>query len=149
MISRERIRSEMGKIVDAKIAALKKSIDAAEESRDTATKSSAGDKHETARAMLQSEIDNLQSQLNRVMRSRQLIGAIPFTRDSKGIGPGSLVKTGSGIFFISVSLGKIDIEGHSIFCISTASPMGQALLGKKTGDIIEFRSKKIEILAVW
>ena len=55
---------EMHKVLDLRIDQYRKDITSAEESRNTATKSSAGDKHETGRALMQIELNNLEKQLS-------------------------------------------------------------------------------------
>ena len=59
------ILKELNSVLNEKIVLLKKAIDQAVESRDLETKSSAGDKHETSRAIIQREIDQLASQLKK------------------------------------------------------------------------------------
>ena len=51
-------------LLDLKIQDTSNAITSLTESRDMDTKSSAGDKHETSRAKIQTEIDQLSKQLN-------------------------------------------------------------------------------------
>lgn len=53
---------------------------------------------------------------------------------------GSLVECSNGLFFISVPLGKIEMDDKIYFAISNQSPVGQLLGGKKEGDQISFNS---------
>jgi hypothetical protein len=61
---------------------------------------------------------------------------------------GSLVQASSGNFLIAAPIGKVELEGASIFIITTFSPLGKMLLGKKAGDSISFNQKTISILHV-
>lgn len=61
---------------------------------------------------------------------------------------GSVVKTTTNNFFISVSAGKVDISDGSYFAISQHSPIGTLLMGKKVGDSIEFNGNKFTLTEV-
>ena len=61
---------------------------------------------------------------------------------------GSVVKTTSNNFFISISAGKIDLEDSSFFAISHLSPIGMLLPGKGKGDTIEFNGNTFTITEV-
>ena len=56
-----------------KIKSLELLINSTTESRDTANKSSAGDKHETSRAKIQTEIDNYSRQLDLALNNLHII----------------------------------------------------------------------------
>lgn len=51
---------------------------------------------------------------------------------------GSIIYTQSNNFFLSVSVGKIDLVGSSYFAISLQSPIGTQLRNKTKGDQIQF-----------
>jgi len=51
---------------------------------------------------------------------------------------GSIIYTQSNTFFLSVSVGKIDLENSSYFAISLQSPIGMQLRNKVKGDQINF-----------
>lgn len=110
------------------------------------TKSSAGDKYETSRSMINLEKEKIQENLLMLVNMRQSISQIDPKRSTENVKVGSLVTTGAGTFFISTSLGKIEIEEQSIFAISAISPIAQAMLDKKVGGSIEFNGKKDSIL---
>lgn len=61
---------------------------------------------------------------------------------------GSLVKTTSNTFFISISAGKIDLDNFSVFAISLGSPIGMLLNDKTAGDLIEFNGNTFTITEV-
>lgn len=117
----------------------------AKESRDNDTKSSAGDKYETGRAMMQQEMDQAEKRLAQIKALKNELNRLPIEEPTKEIIPGSLVKTTSGLFFIGVSLGKVEIADRLIFAISTASPLGKLLHLKKEGDIILFNGQEQKI----
>ena len=66
---KELISNELISIQTKKIKSLELLINSTKESRDTANKSSAGDKHETSRAKIQTEIDNYSRQLDLAIKN--------------------------------------------------------------------------------
>ena len=111
-------------------------------------KSSAGDKHETSRAMTQLEQEKLSSHLNQFQQQKETLSKIDST-NHKQIQFGSLIMTSNGIFFISIGLGKIEVDNQSVFCISPSSPVGQLFLGRKSGDTIQFNGNSFTIQEVF
>ncbi|WP_262148423.1 hypothetical protein [Chryseobacterium foetidum] len=112
------------------------------------TKSSMGDKYETGREMLQQEINNLQIQLNEVLKQRDFLknlSAKPSLKAEKG----ALVKTDKGLFYISVSLSNIDFNGSKIFCISPDSPLAKVLDGKTESETISLNNVAQKILQIF
>lgn len=113
------------------------------------TKSSAGDKHETGRSMAQLEQEKIGRQLTEMNRLINLALKIDATTQHSFVTLGSLVHTSSGWYYLSVGIGKITVQDQSVFCMSSATPFGQQLMHKKTGDIIHWMGKETTILAVY
>jgi transcription elongation GreA/GreB family factor len=112
------------------------------------TKSSAGDKYETGRAMLQIEREKIVRQLAELEQLEQVMKSVdPMTKHLK-VQLGSLVQTNDNHFFIAVSLGEITIDGLRFYAISKQTPMAQVLLGKSKGDKVSFRESSFKIEAV-
>lgn len=109
------------------------------------TKSSAGDKHETSRAMVQLEMEKAAQQITVIENMAKTLGKIKIQLPSSAIKLGSLVKTNLGYYFLAISLGKVEIENLVVYVISLASPIGALLIGKKVGETIEFNNRKIII----
>ena len=112
------------------------------------TKSSMGDKFETSREMVQQEINTLQIQLNENVQARNSLKQIN-TNVHQTIALGSLVETDKGLFYIAVSLGQIIFNEKKIFVISTESPLGKMLFGKKKGEEISLNTSNQTILQIW
>jgi len=55
---------------------------------------------------------------------------------------GSVIVTDSCRFYISVSAGKIEVDGQLYYAISPAVPLFKVMEGKKKGDTFEFNGKK-------
>lgn len=112
------------------------------------TKSSMGDKYETAREMQQQEINQLQLQRTDFLNKQNELKTIRLT-DSSVVENGSLVQTENGFFFISVSEGQITFQGQNIYCISPKAPFSQAIKGKKVGDNFTVNGRSDTVLKVW
>ncbi len=134
--------------LDSKIATVHAAIALAKESRDSEGKSSVGDKYETGRAMMHIEIENNQRQLAVLVQQRtdldKIDPAASFTQGSFG----SLVSTNKGSYFLSIAFGKIELDSQIYYAISTASPMGKLLLGKKAGDTFMFNGNQFTLLTI-
>ena len=140
-IQKEIWLQEMHQIIDQRIEQYRNDITSAEESRNTATKSSAGDKHETGRALMQIELNNLEKQLSTNLALKNSLNHLPISENLETIAFGNLIKTDQGMFFISVSLGKITFGAESCYALSPAAPLGIAFIGHKKGDKVGFREK--------
>ena len=55
------------------------------------------------------------------------------------------MKTSMGDFFLSVSIGQVEIDGNKVMIISPQSPIGALLVGKIVGDSFSFRGKEAVI----
>jgi len=135
--------------VQQRIETAKKAIADAQAAANNNTKSSAGDKYETGRAMMQMERDKA---------TTHLAGTLELEKSLKGMDPevpldevayGSLVKTQEHYFFVGVPLGKIELEDQVYWAISAVSPVGAQLLGKKAGESTTFNGRLYSIEGVW
>jgi transcription elongation GreA/GreB family factor len=131
--------------VDQRIQSAQQAIDAAQESANDETKSSAGDKYETGRAMAQLEIEKNRSQLAEANKLKQVLTQINPDSTNETIQSGSLAITTHGKFYISIAAGSISINNESYFAISPASPIAQKLLGLKTGEEFTFNGKNFTV----
>lgn len=131
---------------DHRIARIQDALQSVHESLFSETKSSAGDKHETGRAMLQLELEKLGRQLAEAEKMKVVLGKIDQNRKSKVISLGSWVKTTKGDYFLAISAGEFKNEDISIFCISTGTPIGRLLMGKSIDDTVVFNNREIRIL---
>lgn len=112
------------------------------------TKSSMGDKYETGREMLQQEINNLQVQLNEVLKQQDFLKTI-LPKSSEKAEKGAIVKTEKGLFFISVSLGEVNFENQKTICISPESPLAKAMSGKQKNEVFSINNMNQKIENIW
>lgn len=135
-------------VLDEKLIHLSNAIEASMQSRDNETKSSMGDKYETGRAMVQSEIDKL---VNNKIACKNLLDELKNINpevESDIVNNGSLVETNHELFYFSIPYGKINIGNKEVFVISLFSPIGMVFKSKRAGDIINFKGKTYTIISV-
>lgn len=104
--------------------------------------STAGNKFETARAMGQEELDRLNRQLNNSIREMTILSQINPTKKCSSAQLGALIKTNKKTLYLSVAIGKLEIDDEVVFAISTVSPIGQIIIGKEKGETVAFAGKK-------
>jgi len=120
----------------------------AQEASNDDTKSSAGDKFETTREMMQQDISRNKSLLADARQSLSLLQNLEHAPVSNTARNGALVKTDQGAFYLSISAGQLQVNGQSVFAISAASPVGQLFIGKKVNDTFTFNNKTFRILEI-
>lgn len=107
------------------------------------TKSSAGDKHETGRAMIQLEMEKAGAQLAEINEMNSILKKINTEKTSKIVCLGSLIITNKVNYYLAISVGKITINIEDYYVVSTSSPIGKQLLGIKIGDVIPFNNAEV------
>ena len=118
------------------------------ESKLAETKSSAGDKFETGRAMMHAEEQKLKTQMHHAKIDLEILTTTASRTASDQIGPGNLVSTLQGTYLIAIGIGKVDIDGTVYYCISAESPIGIKLIGKSIGDTIEFNEREFKVTEI-
>lgn len=134
--------------VQQRMQTIKDTISSNQKALESETKSSAGDKHETGRAMLQLEMEKAGKQLASVTKMQETLAKINLEKASQIACLGSLIYTENINYFLSISSGKITIENTDFFAISVSSPIGKLLLGKKENDSFVFNGKNITITTI-
>ncbi len=148
MSLKEELYKQCLEYVQSRMDAAQQGIDEAQQASKDDTKSSAGDKYETGRAMMQQETDRNMSQLNEANKLKVALNAINPTAIHATIDTGSVVKTNNGNFYLAISAGTIHVERESYFAISPASPIGFKLKGLKVGDRFDLNGKEYLIEGV-
>lgn len=135
--------------IQNRISELQEDLQDLKDAGTESTKSSAGDKYETEAAMLHLENEKVGQQLMDAIRLRSALDKIPIEAKHDVVKAGSLIKTNEGNFFISVFLGKFDVEGEIFMTISLSSPLGKVLEGARVGDKVQFRDKVYQIQEIF
>ena len=146
---KKRLLESCKKQVDTKYETVVSIMVSNKKALESETKSSAGDKHETGRAMLQLEMEKASQQFSSISSMQEILKKIDIQKKNDIGKLGSLIITSQGSYFLTVSMGLIILEAKDYFVISPLSPVGKLLLGKKKGDIFYFNSKEIEILEIF
>jgi len=135
--------------VQLRLDAARAGMAAAQESSNSETKSSAGDKYETGRAMAQQERDRHAVQLH---EAQQLLAAMQKINPELAcdtVRLGALVATNLGLFYVSIGAGRLrTAEGQEFLAVSAGAPMMQALAGRRAGEEALFNGKPVRVEAV-
>lgn len=135
-----------------RITMIESALETARDSSNDDTKSSAGDKYETSREMIQQDINRYQKQLVEANKDLQQLISIESTIDDDTpdfIRLGSLIQTSTGLYLLAISIGALKVRDTNVFVISPASPIGQLLIGKKIGDSFIFNKLNSNIQAIY
>nr|WP_299386379.1 3-oxoacyl-ACP synthase [Allomuricauda sp.] len=113
------------------------------------SKSTAGDKHETGRAMVQLEQEKLGRQLLELDKMVKVLQQMDLNSNTGKVSLGTWVKTSGSQYFISIPAGSCPLEeGTHVFCISAVSPIAKLLMGKEKQDTFIFNGRTHKILKV-
>ncbi len=145
---KKHVYHQLQQLVQEKIAQAEKAIAAAVEARDGETKSSAGDKFETGRAMMQLEQQRHEVQLSKAFQLSADLERLDMEAAYSTVTPGAMVQTDRGIYFISIGMGKVVVDSTTVYCISIQSPIGKVLLHQKEKAIISFQGKSLKIVEI-
>ena len=134
--------------IEQRIGAARTAMRAAQESSNSETKSSAGDKYETGREMANAERDRNAAHMQQAQQLQAELARISPDAACDTVRPGALVITSLGRFYISISAGKLALDGPEIFAVSVAAPVAVALKGRRAGEEAAFNGKLVRVLAV-
>lgn len=135
--------------IESRIAAIRTTIEDAREAANNETKSSAGDKYETGREVMQQEIDMNLVRLNELNTLKQTLERITSDKKTDRVAPGSVVLTSNGNYYMAISAGAPTINSERYYAISAASPIGKLLSGKMAGETFSFNGKPFTIEHVY
>ena len=145
---KEELFNQCQHFVNKRLQTVQEIISSNQKALQTETKSSAGDKHETGRAMLQLEMEKAGQQLSGVSLMKETLAKIDVSKTSKIASLGSLIITEKANYYLSVSAGQIVVDNINYFAISVSSPIGKLLLGKQPFEAISFNGNIITIKEV-
>lgn len=146
---KEQIQQHCHSQILARIETALQAISSAESSSQEDTKSSAGDKFETGREMMQQELNrhqNLLLEARKMLQTLENLSTVSAASTADQVVAGSLVECDEALFYLAVGLGKINVKDREVLVISPTAPVGQLLLGKKVGDHITFNSQTYRIV---
>lgn len=129
-------------LVQDRIDVFRDMISALTEDSKNDAKGSAGDKHETALAMMHIEQEKLNNKLREVVVQKSVLDKIDPSKIAGLIVMGSLVKANGIYLYLSLALPKINIEGVNVIALSPQSPLGNKLMGNTVGFTFEINTTK-------
>lgn len=147
-LPKQQLYNQCTALIQKKRLQIEGSIALLQASLSSESKSTAGDKHETGRAMIQLEREKLGNQLKQLELQEAVLRKIQTDKNSNLVVLGSYVETGNMHYYLSISLGEIMLENKKVYAISSQSPIGALLLGKKEGESIVFNGKTSVIKAI-
>ena len=145
---KERLYQHCHQLLTERVIDAQNGMLAAQKDSNSETKSSAGDKYETGRAMAQLEKERHGRRRSETHDTLYVLEGIGLVEPEKEIALGSLVQTTQGLYFISVVLGRIELDGISYNIVSAESPIGMELLGLEVGDEFVVRGREHSILSI-
>ena len=134
--------------VDNRFQIIQNTITEIQESLLSETKSSAGDKHETGRAMMQLEREKSGNQLAEIQKLKTILNKVNSEAKHQKIALGSVVYTTQSNYFIAISAGEIVLDSKRFYAISQATPIAKLLISKTVGDEVLFRNTTIRITQI-
>lgn len=107
------------------------------------------DRYDSFRAQLLRKRDMFSQQLLKAKEQLTLLDRIDIAKKLSRVEFGALVISENQNLFVSIGLGKIELDGDIYFAISPAVPIYKAMEGKKKGEEFEFNGRKNKILEVY
>ena len=138
MLTKSVVIAELDKQLLTKLSYLTTNLQQAIVSRNSDTKSSAGDKFETSREMAQIEIHKIESE---ILKTQQFISDL-FSKDIQ------FIITDKGTFLISIPFGKLMVSRTEVFCISKTAPITSPLINTKVSASFDYRGVAYNVLDI-
>ena len=149
MIKKEDIHLLCQVSLESRLLDIQTAINNARNAANDETKSSAGDKYETTRAMMQFEQEKLAKQYHDTQQQLHTLMGIKTDNPSDIIRLGSLIQTNVGMYYLAVGVGKLSKDSVEVITLSIQSPLALQFLGKKTKERFKFMNKEFIIESVW
>lgn len=143
-------------VLDALLAQTQEQLDALhsllrslQESLTSEAKSTAGDKHETGRAMIHQEMRQANES---VVRAQQTFQALSKLKQGRGVAErvveGVLVETNGPWVLIGVALGRLVVNHEEVVGVSAEAPLAKQWNGSKVGDAVTMGPRSLIIRAL-
>lgn len=124
-------------------------VQQAQEAANTESKSSSGDKHETARSMSQLDSDMNAKQAVEAKRELQAVQNIQVEKLYDTFVNGAVAICNNQTFFMFTGLGNVNMNDQKIIFLSAQAALSKALYSKQAGDEIAFNGNKMKIAEVY
>jgi len=148
MINKTELYNQCIEKLQTQIDDLQAAIDKVQESIEGEQSSTAGNKFETARAIGHEELDRLNRQFYNLNQEMNILNQINASIPCESVQLGALVITDKKMLYLSVALGKIELNNQVVFAVSVKSPIGQAIIGKMPQDKIRIGKNTEKIITI-
>jgi transcription elongation GreA/GreB family factor len=148
MTLKEKIHEQCSLVISGRLQELQQKLQGLRDSMANETKSTAGDKYETGRAMLHIEQDQVGRQVAQLTAQQAVLNSIDPTAKTQRVVAGSLVLMAGSYYYLSTGLGKMLVDGHAVVALSLQSPLGAKLKGLGAGDAVEMNGKEMKIMEI-
>lgn len=112
------------------------------------TKSSAGDKYETAREMIAQSRSLQEKGRSEAQAGLDWIGRIQAVEPTGTVHAGTLVRSDLGWHLVGALTSAVLVDGIGVQGITLSSPLGMALKGKAAGQELEWRGRNVRVLEI-
>lgn len=126
---REAVLNHIEGLLVTQVEEGEKALLSLQESLQSEAKSTAGDKHETGRAMIQAEMVRLNKTL---VRSKDSLNRCRTLQH--GDKAGWLYRTTGPWVFVGISIGKIHVNNQVVLVVGEDAPLAQSIQGKGVGS---------------
>jgi transcription elongation GreA/GreB family factor len=145
---KEELYKKCESYLEEKIARISNSILDLEVALTNESKSSAGDKFETGREMINIEIQKLSTQLQQFQQLQVTLEVAKRNKKPTPIRLGSMVEATNATYFICIPIGEVILGDKKVYVIGAGSPIAQALIGKAEGDTFNFNAVSGTIISI-
>ena len=149
LLFKQALKDACIKLLYKRMAHIEQAILEARESANSEEKSSAGDKYETSRAMGHLAQEMQSKQLEEAKQELNQINRLNTVSLFTSVATGAVIVCTDFIFYISLGLGQVEVDGQKVTLLSPKAPIALMLLQKKAGDTFVFNKKTMDILVIF
>ena len=106
------------------------------------------DRYDSFRMQLLRKKDMISQQLAKVNEQADVLERISIDQELKKVEFGALIFTKKQKIFVSIGLGRIEMDNEVYFAISPNVPIYKVMEGLKVGDDFKFRDEVIRIISI-
>lgn len=147
-IERSQLIEACREYLNKRTSVVHKAMKGLKEDLENESKSSAGDKYETGREMINIEWNKFTVQLNEYDRLSQILKRIEDHKLANKAVLGSIVISTQANYFLSIPAGEISVAGQKFYAVGIQAPISRKLLGKECGEKFQMNGKELEILQI-
>ncbi len=144
---KKQVIAKSQEVIKEKLALLAAELDHLLKDISEDTKSSAGDKFETTRELVNTERQQLYARVEDLNKMLAALTTLP-PGAANTVDFGNLVQTDKNWLLIAVSLGPIEVAGEQVLVISPMAPLGKAFQGKQIKDKVAFNNVSYQIAGI-